>query len=383
VGKETFHGCCVFGLAVLLCAALHVNPANAQVTPPSITLYSAGITHSVPRDGYRPNHWLNYSDCAQNDVIDFPLTVTGGASGYQLQAWAGSNDCTIPAVRASAQGQCFLLYSSASGSANPALEIQVRSILAGYTLLNQNPAMTPDAGAIDAGATSTVPVAILTNLGAEACDEPAAMSPSPIPIQVYFMLVDPSNSDEVVGTWATWNASAKLDGPPPPDTLTAAVGDRELVLHFSYDDQESDQTLNGYQFYCDPQPGLAAAADAGLAPTDAGVAACGAEPSQVLIPAAPHLNLPLPCGTAPLTATGGTVSGLVNGVPYDVAVAARDTYENVGPLSMLACDVPEPSKNSQNVRACSFSPRRATAPIFPLGALLACWLWRRRRGRQP
>jgi hypothetical protein len=37
-----------------------------------------------------------------------------------------------------------------------------------------------------------------------------------------------------------------------------------------------------------------------------------------------------------------TVSGLVNGVNYNVAVAAVDNFGNIGPLSTLTCQTPQP-----------------------------------------
>jgi hypothetical protein len=361
------------GFGVALLAVLHASRVDAQ-TAPATTSVSLDpiVTHSHARTGFLLNSQLNYADCEDDDILTFSLTLQNRQT-YPLEVWAGDG-CDELAVRTSTtQTKCWLLYSATPAVSDVSVDIHARSIVWGTT--TGYPGM--------AGSTAIVP-GTLIDAGQDACEAPGSAAPvGPTPIELYFMLVDPSNLNSIVGTSATWTASAKLVGPPPPDTLTAAIGDRELVLHFSYDnDQESDPTINGYQFYCDPQPGLAAAADAGVAPTDAGVAAqaCGVVPSQVLIPAAPHLNLPLPCGTAPLTATGGTVTGLVNGVPYDVATAAVDTYENVGPLSRLACDVPVPSNSRQDVRACSFSPGRPKAPIFLLGALVACCWLRRRRG---
>jgi hypothetical protein len=49
------------------------------------------------------------------------------------------------------------------------------------------------------------------------------------------------------------------------------------------------------------------------------------------------------CGSvSSKSAQSANATNLVNGVAYNVAVAAVDTYDNTGPLSDLACEVPQP-----------------------------------------
>jgi hypothetical protein len=95
------------------------------------------------------------------------------------------------------------------------------------------------------------------------------------------------------------------------------------------------------------------------------------------------------CGSASLSATGGNAVGLVNGVSYTVGVAATDTYANVGTLSTLTCQVPQPITGFYKAyRAaggtggggfCSFSVKREPLPLVALLGLASCLVLRRRR----
>lgn len=90
-----------------------------------------------------------------------------------------------------------------------------------------------------------------------------------------------------------------------------------------------------------------------------------------------------------MTALAGNATGLVNGVAYNVAVAATDTYQNTGTLSSLACNVPQPVNGFfKAYRAaggqggggyCSFSQKREPLPLFALIGLASCLVLRRRR----
>jgi hypothetical protein len=90
-----------------------------------------------------------------------------------------------------------------------------------------------------------------------------------------------------------------------------------------------------------------------------------------------------------VTATAGNATGLVDGVSYNVGVSATDTYQNVGKLSTLACEVPQPVDGFfKEYRAaggqggggfCSFSMKRQPLPFAMLLGLASCLVFRRRR----
>jgi hypothetical protein len=77
---------------------------------------------------------------------------------------------------------------------------------------------------------------------------------------------------------------------------------------------------------------------------------------------------------------------LTNNLPYSVAVAAVDSYDNIGVLSPVACAAPlatvpgEANADSeQTSRACSFALGHPSFPLLPSIALGLCLLRCRRR----
>jgi len=97
------------------------------------------------------------------------------------------------------------------------------------------------------------------------------------------------------------------------------------------------------------------------------------------------------CGTTSRQATSGQVQGLSNGVSYNLAVAAVDSYDNVGVLSPVACQAPAASPSTetaspsdvmpQTAKACSLGPGRPSLPLVPIIGISLCLLRRRRRAR--
>jgi hypothetical protein len=117
--------------------------------------------------------------------------------------------------------------------------------------------------------------------------------------------------------------------------------------------------------------------------------ACGDAPSKVLAGGADVPGTEFRCGTAQQTSRTANATGLVNGVPYNVAVAAFDTFDNIGPLSEPTCKAPQPvtgfykayrdSGGRGGGGFCSFSPRREPMPLVILLGLASCLVLRRRR----
>jgi len=58
----------------------------------------------------------------------------------------------------------------------------------------------------------------------------------------------------------------------------------------------------------------------------------------------PSVNSPALCGAnISASATAPTITGLTNGQPYVIAIAAYDEVDNIGPLSVLQCSTPAPT----------------------------------------
>ncbi len=406
----------VASLAAMLAFAI-AGPARAQTigTGASLTLSSA-VTHKLPRTGFRLNTQINYADCVGDDQITFGVDLANRAS-YPLQVWAGNNSCATATNRTTTTlSGCWLLYNALPNTNNITVTLNVRDILWGQTegAISVGSTTTTTAGTggttdttdsgvvtgtggtagVDAGTTtpttSTLPTGTLIDFDdINACTDNSGI-PVVTQLAVTFMLVDPSNAENAISSVA-WPATYKLLAPNPPDTVTAGIGDGLIPIQFSYlNNQSNDTTINGYQFFCDPPPGAAAAADAGVTPvpTDAGPVVPNCAVSTVLIqgvvgPAGYQ------CGSASLSATAGNAVGLVDGISYNVGVSATDTYANVGKLSTLACEVPQPitgffkayqaAGGKGGGGYCSFSMKREPAPLLALLGLASCLVLRRRR----
>jgi hypothetical protein len=333
---------------------------QAQSGPslPTVTL-SAIVAHSIARDDFRTSDQINLSDCLKDDFLDFPLTLSNRGN-YALEVWSGYSCDTLAQRTTLGSSLCWLLYRGVPNDDVLSVPIPVRSILAGYA------------------SSFTTPTGTLVQAGPEACVQPNTGISVVSQARMYFMLVEPS-TESTVGVMATWNARYKLTGPNPPDEVTAAPAAKSLAVSFQYANSASvDPTINGFSFFCDPPPGPAAPADAG-GDASAPMTCDETPPSTVLVPGSTSVDALYRCGSAKLDATSGTATGLDALVPHHVAVAATDTYGNIGPLSMVTCAVPA-SDPGQSVSACCFSPRRAAprSSLLLLSLTLALSLYRRR-----
>jgi len=401
-----------------------VGRAPAQSAAATITLGANPVTHSLARTGYRKNTQINFADCDQDDVLTFSTVLTNRAS-YVLEAWAGTA-CDQLANRTTANTTlCWKLFSALpSSTANPnapTIPIHVRDLLAGKTVYGAQTGSTTDGssgssgtGGTDAGGTGgtagtggtdaagtggsagtttttsgrTLPVGTLvTGTGPEACIDNSGVAVV-TPITIFFMLVDGNSA--IQGTPVQWAGNYKLLAPNPPDTVTATVGDGLLPVHFKYaNNQSNDTTINGYKLYCDPPRSAMIGGDGGLVPvaTDAGPVTPNCT-SGALIEGT-LADPAYECGSASLSATAANATGLTNGISYNVGVAAIDTYENIGKLSTLTCQVPQPVDGFfKAYRAaggeggggfCSFSRKGGPAPLIALLGLASCLVLRRRR----
>jgi len=312
--------------------------------------------------------WISKADCLEDDQFEFPLTVSNFSS-YQLEVWAGSasDDCRTPEARRGTTAVCWQVWKGVPTSTG--LTVPVRS----QDIVSRRKA---SAGVETGPGTGTI----------ADCEWTEATS-SPVGVSLYFMFIDAGSGQRQGGT--VWQTKFDLAGPSAPRDVTAGVGNTLIVVNWS---ESTDTDKAGYRFFCDPVPGsgssaaimrpfdIDASVDADLdvdsdtdaaddldaesdAPSDAsdredvfggggasgagggtlgvggdtGDISDGACSSQVLRPGQ-EPDLAYECGSG--VGTSGTISGLVNGVKYTVAVAAFDSVGNVGKLSNLACASP-------------------------------------------
>ena len=396
--------------AVILLTFTVVGQASAQS---SLKITKTGVTHTASRgSNNRGVTLINRADCDADDVITFPV-VLSGFSNYKLQAWVGTNCSDVMVRQNTTQRSCWLVADTVvTGTVNTInLGIHVSSMVSGYTTLFGSAGPTTDTGGTG-GATSTAgaggdAAAVAgsggtsstgtVGIGQLITPDPAYCTP-PNPqnvqgstgITLFIMLVDNSSGASVAND--QWAGTFKLVGPPAPDQVSAGVGGNLLVVDFSYTTQPADTTGNGFYVYCDPAGGNAAAVDAGLIDADGGsplVTSCGDAPSKVLFEGDPPPSSEFRCGTGQKTSRTANATGLVNGAPYNVAVAAFDTYDNIGPLSAPVCKIPQPVTGFYKAYRdaggeggggfCSFSPKREPMPLVILFGVASCLVLRRRR----
>jgi hypothetical protein len=336
--------------AGLLCSLLSAT-AVAQTT---VRIYEVSReTHPAPS----PVTQINLADCLSDDRVTLRLGLGPGFPSYGLEVWAGDG-CDAKIARVGATATCWQIFAAQPDNSVFTAEFRVRDFLAGRTR------------AAEVGNTD----------GADGC-VPARAAVLPQVLTAHVMLVD-GNAD--AAGFATWKAEYRLVGSPPPDRVSAATGDEEVLIAFAYDNPET--VAADVQFYCDPPPNNRIAIPQGaLVDPDAGAAEQSCAVSTELVAGAPAASLEhLRCGSARVADGSGRAKGLVNGVLYNVAAATVDSFGNVGALSQLACAAAQakPAGDTQ-AQACSFggtSPMRngsALAFVVMLGSALAR---RRRRG---
>jgi len=338
----------LLGLGAALGWGLFSIAAAAQSGGANVRILD--VSRALPHGALEENR-INFADCLANDSIKLTVELQN-YDGYALEVWAGVA-CDVTVNRPpSANATCWQVYSKQPDDVIQSIEFSVQDFLRGRTRAGVANDDTPPT--------------------AEAACEATSSVSSAQTLQAYVTLIDANN---VVGAQASSRFAYRLNGSPPPE-FSVSSGDGQLILNFTPGAIQLDAHFAGTQFFCDPPPGDPnATANA----TDAGSEDVMCRPSVELIGGSSAASLQhLRCGEAKADVTRGIADGLVNGVPYTVAVAAVDNFGNVGPLSPPQCEVPHAKPASDNrAEACSFtglgSGRRgsALALLLALGATLA------------
>jgi hypothetical protein len=352
---------------------------------------------------------VNGADCYGPDdkgiEYVFPVSVTGDTNPAQhhLEVWAGGSDCSMMTARTGTTATCWPVRGDKPQSLTTIQRLNVRAqdivsqISASTKTLNYVPATS-------AACTATTTEAQVT---------------------VYFLLVDGTNN--TVGTGAAWPMKVKLVGPAPPTNVTAEGLDSAIIAKWT---ASSDTTAVGYSVFVDSGGSSDASTtmtdasgtpvttcndagvddagnpltddagnpiDAGCTTTivfDSGGGGAGGTCGSSTLVSGGRADKWNPAATAGKTDTSATVTGLANGGTYAVAVATRDSYDNVGPLSAPACASPAPiidfwsrykGAGGQAGGFCALeapgSPARAGLMAFGLAFAGALFI-RRRGGRK-
>jgi hypothetical protein len=311
--------------------------------------------------------WINHDECIHDESFDFYVNVTNPM--YQLEVWAGTEDCS---TRRSAQdhGQCWIVASDSSGALNVNVEVPVRNIVSNHV-----------------GVDSATLQDRETDLGTDVCEQ--SMDKSGVQLALYFFL---QNGGQVIGTAQKWDPTDlggvgyDMIGPAPPGSITTGVGEKQLTVNLH--DVQPDSDRERFAAYCVP----AVADDATFVPSDEAPPTCVTD--QLTPGVRPESALK--CGEANETSNAITTgANLDNERLYAVGVSGEDIVGNAGPLSALGCGIPKPLKDffelyneaggpggggfcSVSNPGSSHSP---TAPLAVVGAALATLALRRGRNR--
>jgi len=325
--------------------ALLVFEAPARATE-SVTITTSGIvrrdtkgTALAPRIINGVTQAISHQDCLDDISIEFPLVLGGLPTSNALQAWAGTS-CTDPTARTGANPTCWPVYPSSIDATAQAVNprIRVQDVVGQITAQPKVLVYTP--------ATSSV------------CDT-QALSSGQTTVNIFFIWVD--GQSNAISSATPYPVAVKLLGPPAPTAVTASAGGGLLKVGWTAPAGEKD--LAGYYIYTQNS---ATASDASST-TDASTLVCddggildgGTDDSgdaiAILVDASctsvASDAAVSTCGTVdpktspsqqmPGAVGGGTVTGLVNGATYALAVGAYDSFGNVGDLSEVVCATPE------------------------------------------
>ncbi|MCL2726572.1 MAG: hypothetical protein FWD69_19300 [Polyangiaceae bacterium] len=336
------------GLAVGACLVLHPAVARAQATiaiNPTYVNSSTGLP-SLPRLGSdgKPvtKRGLNFNpegvslqDCVDDQSIQFPLTLSNFVANAPLQVWASlGDDCTTQTARSGGVQTCWQLVSGIPLSTNPSVNISVRAIMSGVLSATSTDASESICGTIPR---STV--------------------------AVNFLYFDPGNIATASANVAV-NVAVNTIGPDAPTGLTHLPGNQRIHVYWDAIGEGGVNAITGVKVYCDPtqaNPGDADAdVDADVDADDADADAASTSTGDCFSPNFVSANggsiqpdnafdSQFLCGSI----TGNTGSQVIasevgghpleNGVSYAVALAATDDFQNVGPLSEVQCETPQPT----------------------------------------
>ncbi len=405
----------LLAISLALVAAFAVVLAPSSARAQTMSIYQEKSLPRLTPDGKtvtkRPlqlnPEGINLQDCRDDLRIKFPMLVSGFAVNDTIEVWASDQGtkCSDPVQRTSATALCYKLDGLAQLSLNPQFLIPVRKIIAGKAATDQT---DPDGcRRLNQG---TVTIQFLyfkgapTGTPAQEADLPVKVdTQGPNPLTGVKIL--PGNTRFTV----SWNAVGE-----------GGVADMTGVRAFCVGNP-SGSSGGGTETVCDtveagdPEAGEQ---DAGCreVPVDGGTGtipgqtsigpngtACRAseflgEDGELRVPDKAFSNQ-YQCGSIN-TLTGSSLAAdnvggapLVNGTTYAVAVAAIDSFDNIGELSGVLCQWPEPTTDfwreyrgaGGDAGGCS-----ETGPATPLGsagvvllvAVMAITTLRARRSRR-
>ena len=225
--------------------ALAPREARAQTTTtgPSVTGINNGVPTRLepnlstsadlqgqnPHPGSVPVNVVNFEDCAANLVYQFQLAIGAINTSYNLDVWAGTQDCTQLANRQSATAVCWPVAPITIATTNPfTINVRMQDIVSQVTDTSHTVTYTP--------ANSDV-CQLQTQTGATN-------------ITLYFFFETDGNA---TGTAQQYPLVVDTRAGDVQGAIGVGVGDTILIVNIP---STTDPDTQEYNVYCDPPPGL-------------------------------------------------------------------------------------------------------------------------------
>lgn len=206
--------------------------------------------------------------------------------------------------------------------------------------------------------------------------------------------------------WAQTNSSIAPDfdpGPPAdvdlvgyvpvtPGHVIVEAGNQALAVSWDWGGLNiaTDTTLAGVQLFCQRDTDTQVFPSGSFAPAYMTAAALCPARATAPTPGGPFSDLDpkyLCSGLLPASSTSHRITGLQNGIPYAVGVAAVDKYGNIGAISDIVYSLPSAAAGGSDSATfgggCSFDvrgrpDRTETVASLWLAVLTLALVWRRR-----
>ena len=365
-------------LALVLAWVFAPSLASAQTT--TTTGVTITITNPMSLARVDPNgnavtkrptimpEGINLQDCLDNLQLIFPLTVIGFSTDQTFEVWGtdqSAADCTQPTARTGATQTCYQINANFARTQTQSAYIPIKELIKGL------PSETDTA--------------------ADGCRRVNAYT-----FQIFFLVLQ---GTDVAGS-ATVTLSVDTVGPDPLSNVRVLPGNQAVTIEWDAVGEGGADDVIGAQAFCDPNPQVAGAVDAGAstvctdeagvvttafdASDTVGLADAGVTCTTVENEGGTTGGAPIPtvasgidsngaaCSTAAFTPAVGTVlvadndliskygCGTISGSQgstiridniggqtpnndqvYAVAVAAIDSFGNLGTVSNPICQYPE------------------------------------------
>ncbi len=258
-GPEGWHGLCslaspmrivsslVFAFAVVWAVAFTPRAAWAQTTP-SVTQILGAVQRCEPPIGSpcndadntgnhpHPNgvvvSALNFEDCTADLHYEFQIGIANPSSSYQLEVWAGTQDCSQLANRqTSATAVCWPVTPFTSNAlVNPSIiDVRMQDIASGVF-------------------TTTHPTTYSQTTDPAVCQAQTQTGATNITLYMFFV----DGGSNPIGTVQQYPVSFDTRAGDVQGTITAGIGDTVLIVGIP---STTDPDTQGWNVYCDPPPG--------------------------------------------------------------------------------------------------------------------------------